>query len=389
MLGAGSSVAAGFPSTKEITDRILSGREITKHTNGSYYFSDGVEPLSGVVLLARSMVRRLYAESERYFSAHAGRSSNYEDIYYLARQASDELLGEVDNPAIRVFVNELQADISPLISAANERNQDVKEANEPDIPDDVGKLLRETCKYIQDIVSQSLLSHSPAEGSTRQLGIIQYVCKLVNITSISTLCHDTHVETFLKTKGVKLADGFLEHEEIPQWNDEFSGSETIPFLKLHGSVNWYRYLDDKIRRVPLDCYPQRLVLGGSAQYAEEGPLMLIGTFNKISDYSSGLFRELHHRFRSTLREASTMIICGYGFGDKGINSEIIDWCFGREGRRFVIIHHDPDDLVASARGAIIKHWDEWKNKGSISMIEKRFEDVDTAEIAAIISPRQT
>jgi len=386
LLGAGSSVAAGFPSTQQITNRVLSGQGVTRHTDSSYYFSDGAEPLSGLVLLVRSMVRRLHAESERYFSAYAGRSANYEDAYYLARQASDELSGEIDNPAIRMFVKELQADMSLLISATNERKQETNEPDELGIPVDIGKLLQETCNYIESIVSKSLVSHSPSKQSTRQLEVIRHACESTNITGISTLCHDTHVEEFLKTEGVRLSDGFPEHQDAPQWNGEFSGSETIPFLKLHGSVNWYRYLGDKIRRVPSGCYPQQLILdGGTVQYLEKGPLLLVGTFNKISDYSSGIFRDLHHHFRSTLRKASIMIMCGYGFGDKGINSEIIDWCFGGEGRRFVIIHQDPDDLIANARGAIRKHWDEWRDKGLISIIEKRFEDAEVADLEGIIS----
>ena len=106
------------------------------------------------------------------------------------------------------------------------------------------------------------------------------------------------------------------------------------------------------------------------------PMLLIGTFNKIQNYSSGIFRELHYRFRSTLNEANQIVICGYGFGDKGINSEIIDWYYKEQGRRLIIIHHDPDNLVANARGAIRNIWSDWKDKGSLSFIENPFEEVN-------------
>lgn len=70
-----------------------------------------------------------------------------------------------------------------------------------------------------------------------------------------------------------------------------------------------------------------------------------------------------------------MVVCGYSFGDKGINTEIIDWIYDKRGRRLVIIHPDPNGLVANARGAIRKNWPKWKKSGLISIISKRFEDV--------------
>ena len=167
-----------------------------------------------------SMVRRLHAEAECYFSAYAGRLTNYEDIYYLARQAWDELSGEIENPAIRVFVNELKADLSPLVKAANEKNEDPNETHEEHVPNDLTKLLDETYKYIADVVSKSLISHSlPSES---QLRIIEHVCKSAHVTSISTLCHDTHVETFLNRRGVALVDGFSESQDALHWNGDFS-----------------------------------------------------------------------------------------------------------------------------------------------------------------------
>ena len=77
-----------------------------------------------------------------------------------------------------------------------------------------------------------------------------------------------------------------------------------------------------------------------------------------------------------------MVVCGYGFGDKGINTEITAWY--ERGRRLVIIHPDPDSLVANARGAIHKIWPEWRRTDSISIIKKRFEEVDCDEFMAAI-----
>ncbi len=389
LLGAGSSLAAGFPSTKDLTDLILSGNGVTRGSDSSYYIDDD-GPSYEETRLANCMVRRLHAEAERYYSAYAERRTNYEDLFYLAHQASDDLLGEMENPAVNSFVGKLRAYMSPLIEAA--KNADCTNR----LSLDELQLLEETRHYIADIVWRALC-HKPKPESLSHLGVIAHVCNSVNyrVTSVSTLCHDTHVETILEKKGISLADGFDAEPQagVRYWNGDFSSSGKTPFLKLHGSVNWFRlrpdsgdFHDEKIG-IPLDYYQRTRTVDGNLQTAVDGrPLLLIGTFNKISEYSSGIFRELHYRFRSTIMEADQMVVCGYGFGDKGINTEIIDWIYSRRGRRLLIIHPDPDGLVDNARGSIQNNWPEWKKNGSISIMSKRFEDVGIDEFAAALAP---
>ena len=114
---------------------------------------------------------------------------------------------------------------------------------------------------------------------------------------------------------------------------------------------------------------------------------MIGTFNKISEYSGGIFRDLHYQCRLTLRNSDRLVICGYGFGDKGINSEILKWFFAKRGRRFLIIHPDPENLISNARGAIRKYWEEPGQvslKEATTLIPKRLEEVATEEFLARI-----
>ena len=274
--------------------------------------------------------------------------------------------------------------------------QAANEQFESNIPNDLTKLLKETCKYIEDVVSTSL---RPTPEPMHQPGVIKAACNSFKVTGIATLCHDTHVETFL-SKEVALSDGFSETSsgctkddlavDPPGWNpDDLTSDLKTPFLKLHGSVNWFRYDDGTIRRIPAGCNSERIKIGSDFRYSDPGgrPLLLIGTFNKMSDYSLGIFRDLHWRLRSTMRNASRLVICGYSFGDKGINEELVDWVHEKKGRRFVII--DPaceDSLYANARGVIQKHWNKWKNNGSIEFIHKRFECVDITELEEAISP---
>ena len=384
LLGAGSSVAAGFPTTQCLTESVLSGHGVKRHTDASYYIR-GANPSTEASLFANSMVRRLYAQAERYYSTLAERRTNYEDLFYLTLQVSDDQAGEMENPAILSFINELRADMSPLVEAA-------KDTHCHNI-DSFFSLIRETSNYIADIVWRRLC-HKPEPASQNHLDLITHACNFVNVTSISTLCHDTHVETFLTDKDIALSDGFSEPQAgVRYWNGDFPSSGTIPFLKLHGSVNWFRLCPTSG-----DSYDTRIGIhlngdhchtradNGDLQWPGARPLLLIGTFNKISAYSSGIFGELHQRFRSTISEADQMVICGYGFGDKGINIEILEWYYDEPGRQLVIIHPDPDSLVANARGAIKNRWPEWKENGSISVIKKRFECVDIDEFTTTIAP---
>ncbi|ESQ14163.1 MAG: hypothetical protein N838_32510, partial [Thiohalocapsa sp. PB-PSB1] len=377
LLGAGSSVPAGYPSTQDLTDHVLSGQGVSRHSDASYYLR-GDESPKGTTRLVNSVVRRLYAESEHYFFEHAARRSNYEDLFYLATQATDDLLGEMENPAIRSFLNNLASDLSPLISA-------VEDADCSTLQD----LFVETRNYIADVVWRSL---SGKPSSVEQLTVLTDLCRSYNVVSISTLSHDTHLENHLSGESIMFSDGFSKPRGgVRYWNADFS--ETIPFLKLHGSVNWFRlrpdsgdWRDEKIG-IPISSdFHHTRTESGELQTAIDGrPLLLIGTFNKISEYSSGMFRELHHHFRSTINNAERIVVCGYGFGDKGINAEIIDWFYSTRGRRIIVVHPDPGSLRKHARGAIRNKWAAWEKANSLLILAKRLEQVEAVQLAELIA----
>jgi len=85
----------------------------------------------------------------------------------------------------------------------------------------------------------------------------------------------------------------------------------------------------------------------------EGPRILAGTFNKILDYNSEVFIELHHRFHRALQDCKTLVVCGYGFGDKGVNTRIAEWRHKPWIPKLLIIDPAaPSKIVQRARGAI-------------------------------------
>jgi len=78
-------------------------------------------------------------------------------------------------------------------------------------------------------------------------------------------------------------------------------------------------------------------------------------------------------------------VCGYSFGDKGINSQIINWYYANRGRRLIIIHPNPEKLVENARNAIRSKWQQWIRNEGIRLICKNLENVQENEYLEVVS----
>ena len=72
------------------------------------------------------------------------------------------------------------------------------------------------------------------------------------------------------------------------------------------------------------------------------PMLLVGTYNKMRHYTSGIYADLYFELRRALRETERLIVCGYGFGDKGINRQLIEWADSADQKQriMVVIHRD-------------------------------------------------
>ena len=350
MLGAGASQPAGYPSADSLTERILSCEGVKRNSNGTYQLTEPDESERAVVQLVNGTVRHLHRKAQHYFEQLMISPTHYEHLYYLVKQVRDEEYGEMENPAIGPFAKELAAELTPMLRSASGK----------DVPMTLRALYREVCHYIADVVWHSLLQ-KPDE--TNQLKPLAEACRSGRVISISTLCHDTHVETYLNHEGVKLADGFLSSSNgYRYWKDSFPSEQVIPFLKLHGSVDWF-LLDAHSGQIcipPKGQYQQRLQSeDGALCYAVNSrPEMLIGTFNKIAGYSQGIFHNPQNQFRRTLNEVDQLVICGYNFGDQGINTVILEWLYAKlDHRRLKLIHPDPEELIRNARGTIRNRWE--------------------------------
>ena len=86
-----------------------------------------------------------------------------------------------------------------------------------------------------------------------------------------------------------------------------------------------------------------------------------------------------------MRDIEWLVISGYGFGDKGINSYITNWIYNVFPRRLIVIHPDPGALAQDARGAIAAKWSSWQSSDVLRTIAHTAEDVSWAELLRAIA----
>ena len=356
ILGAGSSIPAGYSSTDCLTKLIRAPSGYFRHTDERYIAGDIHPTLDLVTPVVRRIVGWLFKKTQEYFIEKDWDCSeiNYEDLYHLSSQLADER-SEAENPALRPFAKELNCEMSkwPEYQQVFGKGKGVLD------------FCHETCRYIEDIVAD-ILSRSAV--CVQHLELIEAVHKAegMDLKGVGTLAHDTHVETHLRSKDINLADGFSAHATECGWRvwDDWFPAGLVPYMKLHGSVDWkylwWRRRDrDGYVSVP-DPDEDTVGIGDCAERRPQGtgyrheirrPRLLIGTFNKPSGYAQGMMLDIHYRFRKILKESNTLVVCGYSFRDKAINSHIL--LSRRPGQSLIVI--DPqcqEQIINTARNAV-------------------------------------
>ena len=362
LLGAGASIPAGYSSTKELTQRIMAPSGYSLGTDQETHFHVLPRGTDTQTPLVRHLICWLYTQTREYFQRRSDpKEISYEDLYFLASQLADDAT-ELQNPAILPLADRLACEMTTW---PEYRHNGTGEWTRPN-RGALSVFCEQVCHVIIDIAVDAL--STPPPKRTRHLERICDVLEAedLDLKGIATLAHDTHVEKFLRNKRIRVADGFSDTPTSCGWRiweDLFPGNASVPFLKLHGSVDWkplqlphdwvYRNWGDRLM-------PQNTVgicsgTGtGNGEYQEPlqdaRPLLLTGTFNKPALYSRSAMVDIHYRFRKILAESQTLIVCGYSFGDKAINTQVIYW-YG-PGRSLVVIDPRPkSELISTARYA--------------------------------------
>ncbi len=352
LFGSGISVPAGYPSVGDITKIVLSGKE----PNAA---CESQKP-SEVTL---AFARWLKAIADARYIWEIGRTVSYEDIFFLASQIHDDCLDEFENPALVPLIKETIFTFwtqSANQSACGKMH--------------LARLTSNVLKHIRDTAEKKLFD-SEQKRKTDHLDFIAETIKQPDATKVCllTVNHDILLERFLYSKNITFTDGFVKEfndMQIRKWEPCLLSAPTsgIPLLKLHGGVNWVRFrpkgaaawIEDYVGIRNPECEADKLKDKlGRRHDPLDGPMFLIGTFNKMSSYTDPVYLELYYRAYHELERTDALVTVGYGFGDKGINKLIADWLCSHVKRCIVIVDRDSKcEVRARSRGAISGTWEQ-------------------------------
>ncbi len=111
-------------------------------------------------------------------------------------------------------------------------------------------------------------------------------------------------------------------------------------------------------------------------------MLLVGTLNKMLEYTSGIHAVLFFEFSRALRETELLIVSGYSFGDKGINRQLAEWVNSSDQKQkvMVVIHSEPKDLKKGAGTDIFMDWDRWLQSKRLVLVPRWIQDTSWKDI---------
>lgn len=360
LLGSGVSRFSGLMLVNEITDFILNTSNVARDYDMNYYLHSDTVKCQNVKYIQK-LLEYLRAIIEEYHKhANIRYEFNYEELYYLLHQISASERKEYENPAIYPLIEKLRNDFGEEVHFYRE---------------DFQRFIDEALRYIHYVVYQIL---QKSNETYSQFEIIAELSKMFNAIDIFTLNHDILIETFFKSKNIEFNFGFEMSGKISFFNRNLlEQKEGINLYKLHGSIDWFSFQDSQglgnLYCLPLnfdrqiDKYNE---LDDRLFLTDGLPYFLIGTFNKMLNYLSGVYEIIFDLFKQRILEADKLIISGYGFSDKGINTRISHF-ISQQAKEIVIIHPNIKQLIASARGSF--HINILNNP-NVKFVEKKFEE---------------
>lgn len=369
LVGAGISRHAGFPGPKEITKFMFDCEECFRYTDGTYVFSSCrslPEVHTKPVSIIKEYLCFLKEEISQYYDGK--KVVDYEDLFYMASQIADAQSKEYDNPAIQPMLDKI---LSKGFLDSWEKMGSKGEG-----------LFKEARYYITDAVRKKLWLPLPEDTTYLNLFADASRDKRVKTLDVFSLNHDLLLEQYFMKNNISIIDGFTTSDrDLRYWQVSLYEKDEpkLRLYKLHGSINWCR-----IRNEDNPLYSQQIVIATVPDHSKDKKgnyltllderSFLIGTFNKMLEYTAkDIYLQLFCIFRQHLHASSRLIVSGYSFGDKGINSVLINWLLSNENNSMLIIHPDISLLRRDVGGAILNKWKILVEKKVLRFIEKRFE----------------
>jgi hypothetical protein len=400
LFGSGISQASGAPTVNQISDALLnqgwhdedesqkSSVPIVKQISNAllnqiehdeFRFSrspTGTES-TGKALLAQKFLRILKSYINPRYILHENRDAHYEDLYAAAMQIFQDETSGIVEPMIHHSVAEIRYSVRSLYQDQEAGIYTSKFA----------RLVHSGIRLIEWGVFHLLLPADKPKG----MQVLSAVAKATQQMDIFSLNHDLLIERELEREPglnrIRFTDGFTEEDGNAIKYNHKSWHSDIPvrLYKLHGSLDWFRFAgfsddDDKLQfaKVPREFASDTWINGKGKnlllQPTNTIPLLLIGTNGKEQLYGAGIIGEIFLEFLVRLREHRTLICCGYGWEDKGINKRLYQWLLNSKENQIVILHNAAAELKQKQfwikREGGINRWDHWEQKGRLKVVPK-------------------
>ena len=151
--------------------------------------------------------------------------------------------------------------------------------------------------------------------------------------------------------------------------------------KLHGSVDWYRFSFPTFVQFGKASDPDHCknADGTPLSLLDPKPLFLTGTTVKEQLYGVTVVGELFSEFRTRLRAHHTLICCGYGWSDKGINTRLRQWLYDAPQNRIVILHNDSSDDLRLKR-FWYWYWEDFEKAGKVTVVPRWLSQCSLADL---------
>ncbi len=300
------------------------------------------------------------------------RESHYEDLYSAADQIFRDEKSELVNPMICGSVSEIQNSAMNLCPPSAEEGY----------PTPFSFLVHSAILMIRWTVYSRLWSVQDPKG----IEVLSSAAKSVQQADIFSLNHDLLIERQLELAKINFSDGFSETiGDVIRFNESWKDEDSVRLYKLHGSLDWYRFgFPDGISSFarlaqkpdPRDCKDSD---GNDLMPQIFDPFFLTGTVGKDRLYSIGLPGEIFRQFHARLKNHRTLICCGYGWRDKGINNYLHQWLHDNQNRRVVILHGGSLDTLKETRFWHLR-WAPDEAAGKLIVVPKWLSDCKVADL---------
>jgi hypothetical protein len=333
LLGAGFSYDAGLPMVSGVSEKFLQ-QPLADHTlnffSGEWKWRDWAtepEKHNGILPSFQEPVSMIIEALTKHFLAEKDTEIlNYEQFYqYILDMARH------DRVRFASIVDEAQQ--------AFDAKHEYREFNFDSIPNS------EIYSCFYHLVDDLLWIRKPYEEIEHLYApYINYFCNDSHTFNIFTLNHDLLLEKIFFKSGLSYSDGFstqlgrlVDDNKDPLRIFDGSFSERISLLKLHGSIDTYKYqyIEKSNSHLGFDYFKTMdyHAKQGANHINEKGEILQNWTPEISPKFITGqnkqqmiaedkMYSDLYHRLQQIMPASDRLIVVGYSFMDDHINEAI-------------------------------------------------------------------